>query len=165
MAAELDSRRFRDAMRRFVTGVTVITTRGPQNEPIGLTANSFNSVSLAPPLVLWSLNKLSRNLEVFMRTSHYGISVLAHDQVAIANRFASPVEDRFAGIDWVEGRYAMPLFPHCVAWFECRSEFRYEGGDHIIFVGEVTDFGYSDRLPLLYSGGRYGIPGEHPDSK
>jgi flavin reductase (DIM6/NTAB) family NADH-FMN oxidoreductase RutF len=163
VSAELDTRRFRDAMRRFATGVTIITTNTPEGAPVGLTANSFNSVSLSPPLVLWSLNRHSRSLRVFQGAAHYAVSVLCADQMALATRFAAPVEDRFAGVPWHGGRAGMPLFEGCVAWFECRSAFQYDGGDHVIFVGEVTDFGYSDRIPLLYAGGAYGIPAPHPD--
>lgn len=162
LTAELDTRRFRDAMRRFATGVTIITARDANDVPVGLTANSFNSVSLTPPLVLWSLNKLSRSLPVFMQAQHYAVSVLCSDQMNLAARFASPIEDRFSGIDWHSLSTGSPLFEGCVAWFECSSVHRYEGGDHIIFVGEVLNFGHSDRAPLLYSGGAYGVPAPHP---
>ncbi len=163
MTTELDSRRFRDALRRFATGVTIITTSTSDDVPVGLTANSFNSVSLTPPLVLWSLNKHSRSLAVFTDATHYAVSVLCAEQMPLAARFAAPIEDRFEGIPWSPGGSGVPLFDGCVAWFECRSVFQYEGGDHVIFVGEVIDFGHSDKTPLLYSGGAYGIPAPHPE--
>lgn len=163
MTAELESRRFRDALRRFATGVTIITARTGEGVPIGLTANSFNSVSLTPPLVLWSLNKHSRSLPIFLETKHYAINVLSAEQKDLAARFASPIEDRFEGVEWRSGKATMPIFDESVAWFECTGVHQYEGGDHIIFVGEVTDFGYSDRTPLLYAGGNYGVPVAHPD--
>jgi flavin reductase (DIM6/NTAB) family NADH-FMN oxidoreductase RutF len=162
VTAELDSRRFRDALRRFATGVTIVTTLDADGAPVGLTANSFNSVSLTPPLVLWSLNRHSRTLPIFQAASHYAISVLCADQIALAQRFAAPIEDRFAGVEWHRSRSGVPLFEGCVAWFECASHFQYEGGDHVIFVGEVADFGHGDRVPLLYAGGNYGIPTLHP---
>lgn len=162
MIAELDSRRFRDALRRFATGVTIITTRSDDGTPIGLTANSFNSVSLTPPLVLWSLNKHSHSLPTFLNTRHYSVNVLCVDQMSLAARFASPIENRFEGVEWRAGKAGTPLFDGCVAWFECASVHQYEGGDHIIFVGEVLDFGHSDQVPLLYSGGTYGVPVAHP---
>ncbi len=162
MAAELDSRRFRDALRRFATGVTIITTRTSDDVPVGLTANSFNSVSLTPPMVLWSLNKHSRSLDVFLAAGHYAVSVLCAEQMDLAARFAAPIVDRFEGVPWTPGSSGVPLFEGCVAWFECRSVFQYEGGDHVIFVGEVIDFGHSDRTPLLYAGGAYGVPAPHP---
>jgi len=163
LTAELESRRFRDALRRFATGVTIITTRTEDGRPIGLTANSFNSVSLTPPLVLWSLNKHSRSLPIFVEAKHYAINVLCADQMSLASRFASPIEDRFEGVQWRGGKDGMPIFDESVSWFECAGVHQYEGGDHIIFVGEVTDFGYSDRTPLLYAGGAYGVPTAHPD--
>src|SRR5690606_38684730 len=156
-------RRFRDALRRFATGVTIITTRTGEGVPIGLTANSFNSVSLTPPLVLWSLNKHSRSLPIFLEAEHYAINVLCAEQMKLASRFASPIENRFAGVEWRAGKSNMPIFDDSVSWFECKSVYQYEGGDHVIFVGEVTDFGYSDRTPLLYAGGNYGVPAAHPD--
>ena len=162
MTAELDTRRFRDAMRRFATGVTIITTRDAEHTPVGLTANSFNSVSLTPPLVLWSLNKHARSLPIFMEAEHYAVSVLCADQMPLAARFASPIDDRFAGVEWHRGPTGVPLFDGCVAWFECASVHRYEGGDHVIFVGEVLNFGHSDKVPLLYAGGTYGVPAVHP---
>ena len=115
MIAELDTRRFRDAMRRFATGVTIITTRDGDSTPVGLTANSFNSVSLTPPLVLWSLNKHARSLPVFMSASHYAVSVLCAEQMGLAARFASPIDDRFSGIEWRSGATGTPLFDDCVA--------------------------------------------------
>jgi 4-hydroxyphenylacetate 3-hydroxylase, reductase component len=165
LTAELDSRRFRDALGRFATGVTIITTNDPDGAPLGLTANSFNSVSLSPPLVLWSLNRRSRNLAVFESATHYAINVLCMDQIALAGRFAAPIENRFEGIEWRRGKAGMPLFDGCVAWFECTSVFRYEGGDHVIFVGQVEDFGHGDRVPLLYAGGNYSVPAPHPHRK
>jgi len=164
VTAELDSRRFRDALRRFATGVTIIATRTQEGVPVGLTANSFNSVSLTPPLILWSLNKHSKSLPTFLAASHYSVNVLCAEQKDLAARFASPIEDRFAGIAWRTGKASTPLFDNCVAWFECASVHHYEGGDHIIFVGEVIDFGHSERVPLLYAGGAYGVPVKHPDA-
>jgi flavin reductase (DIM6/NTAB) family NADH-FMN oxidoreductase RutF len=162
MSAALDSRRFRDAMRRFTTGVTIVATRDADGTPVGLTANSFNSVSLTPPLVLWSLDKSSRNLQIFLATEHFSVSVLCADQMGLAARFAAPIDDRFSDVAWHSGQAGMPLFEGCVAWFECASVHRYEGGDHIIFIGQVLDFGHSDRVPLIYSGGVFGVPGPHP---
>jgi flavin reductase (DIM6/NTAB) family NADH-FMN oxidoreductase RutF len=159
MNLEFESRRFRAALRRFATGVTIVTTRGAAGTPIGMTANSFNSVSLDPPLVLWSLNKTSRNRAVFEQAGHYAINVLCREQADLAARFAAPLADRFAGIPWREGRSGMPLFEGCLAWFECCDGFRYEGGDHVIFVGEVVHFDHcDDRVPLLFHGGAYGEP-------
>ena len=163
MNATFDASHFRHALGRFATGVTIVTTTAPDGVPVGLTANSFNSVSLSPPLVLWSINKRSRSLEVFESSGRFAINVLCADQMPLAARFASPVPDRFDGVEWRTGRSGMPLFDGCVAWFECRLTFKYEGGDHFIFVGEVVDVGHCDRVPLLYAGGAYGVPTQHPD--
>lgn len=162
MNNELDAQRFRQALRCFATGVTVITTITPEGKPIGLTANSFNSVSLTPPLVLWSLNKRSNNLPAFDQTTHYAINILHADQMDLAARFASPVEDRFAGVDWYVGKNGMPLLAGSVAWFECASSTKHEGGDHLIFIGEVLDTGHCEGTPLLYASGNYGVPQSHP---
>ncbi len=165
MTAELDSRRLRDALGRFATGVTIITTSSHDGAPLGLTANSFSSVSLTPPLVLWSLNRRSRSLPLFEAATHYAINVLCMDQIGLAGRFASPIDNRFEGVEWRRGKSGMPLFDGCVAWFECSSVFKYEGGDHVIFVGQVEDFGHGDRVPLLYASGNYSVPTPHPHTK
>ncbi|HZQ60399.1 MAG TPA: flavin reductase family protein [Casimicrobiaceae bacterium] len=165
MIAELDSRRFRDALGRFATGVTIITTVSAEGQPVGLTANSFNSVSLTPPLILWSLNRRSKSLAAFEKSTHYAVNVLCAEQIALAGRFASPVEDRFEGVEWRRGKAGMPLFDGCVAWFECSSLSKHEGGDHVIFLGQVEDFGHGDHLPLLYSAGNYSVPAPHPHAK
>jgi fatty-acyl-CoA synthase len=156
-----DAQRFRDAMRRHATGVTIIATRDADGRPVGLTANSFSSVSLAPPLVLWCLNKRSRNLDAFMAARHYSVNVLSADQAGLAARFAAPLEDRYAGVDWRSGGSGMPLLAGCVAWFECVIVHRYDGGDHVIVVGEVLDLGHSDRPPLIHAHGGYGTAKLH----
>ena len=115
--------------------------------------------------MLWSLDRRSRSLAVFENTSHYAINVLCADQVPLASRFAAPIENRFEGVAWNSSKSGMPLFDGCVAWFECESAFKYDGGDHVIFVGRVTDFGHGDRTPLLYAGGRYSVPAVHPEAK
>lgn len=146
---------FRSALGRFVTGVTVVTTTDPEGRPVGLTANSFNSVSLDPPLVLWSLSRKSINLPVFEAASHFAINVLSVDQKAISDRFARPMEDRFAGVDWSEGIGGAPVLGGCAAVFECSSEQCYEGGDHVIFIGRVERFDHEDVVPLAYHAGGY----------
>lgn len=162
VAKEPSGPQFRSALKRFATGVTVITTVGQDRAPVGLTANSFNSVSLDPPLVLWSLDKNSRSSPIFRQTRHYAICVLGSDQINLARQFASPIADRFAGVAWRGGKSGMPILENCAAWFECEGAFQHEAGDHTIFVGQVLDLGESDRTPLLYSGGSYGVPAPHP---
>ena len=152
-----DPKAFRAALGSFTTGVTVITARASDGSPVGLTANSFNSVSLDPPMVLWSLARSSRSLPVFSAASHWAVHVLAADQEALSNRFAKSGEDKFAGLDLETGAGGTPLLPGCAARFECRTSFQYEGGDHLIFVGEVTAFERSDHAPLVFHAGRYAL--------
>lgn len=150
-----DARAFRAALGSFATGVTVITARAADGRPVGLTASSFNSVSLEPPMVLWSLAKKALSLPAFMQAGHWAVHVLAADQEALSNRFARAGEDKFAGLRIDAGVGGVPLLPGCAARFECETSFRYEGGDHIIFVGRVLSFQRAERAPLVFHGGRY----------
>ncbi|SCW60095.1 3-hydroxy-9,10-secoandrosta-1,3,5(10)-triene-9,17-dione monooxygenase reductase component [Sphingobium faniae] len=147
---------FRSALGRFVTGVTIVTTRDEEGKAIGLTANSFNSVSLDPPLVLWSLALTSPNLLAFRNSRAWAVHVLAADQEDLSNRFATRGIDKFEGLSIDDGPEGAPLIPGCAARFGCRSTFEYEGGDHAIFVGEVVDFIDRDIKPLVFHGGKYG---------
>lgn len=147
---------FRAALATFATGVTIVTARNAAGAPIGLTANSFNSVSLAPPLVLWSLSRQAGSMPAFERGSHYAVHILAAGQHALAERFASKEVDRFAGIAWREGVAGVPLLDGAAAVFECFNRSRYEEGDHVIFVGEVERCASrAGAQPLIYHGGRY----------
>lgn len=147
---------FRAALGMFATGVTVVTARSADGGLVGLTANSFNSVSLDPPLVLWSLARKAATLTAFQQGSHYAINILAADQHALAERFASRAADRFAGIAWREGAGGAPLLDGTAAVFECFNRSRYEEGDHVIFVGEVERCGrVAGASPLIFHGGRY----------
>jgi len=152
-----DMRSFRDALGSFATGVTVITTRASDGSPVGLTANSFNSVSLEPPMVLWSLARSSRSLAAFEQASHWAVHVLAADQEAVSNRFARRGEEKFAGLALEHGAGDVPLLPGCAARFECRGALRYDGGDHVIFVGEVVRFARGDAAPLVFHAGQYAL--------
>ena len=168
---------FRGALGQFATGVTIITTRalGDDGEPrlLGFTANSFNSVSLEPPLVLWSLSLAAASLAVFLDNSHYAVNVLASDQIALSRLFGSQskaraaeqglIADRFAGVAWREGFRGAPILEGCCAWFECFNRSRYEEGDHVIFVGEVERCGFAEREPLVFQGGDYHMTQPHPD--
>jgi len=152
---------FRAALGMFATGVTIVTARTPDGKVIGLTANSFNSVSLDPPLVLWSLSQAAASLPAFRAGSHYAINVLAADQVALAERFALKGADRWAGVSFVEGACGAPLLAGAAATFECFNRSRYEEGDHVIFVGEVERCSWRPGAsPLLFHGGHFYT--EHP---
>lgn len=155
--ASIDGKQFRKALGAFATGVTVVTGKGSDGKDVGLTANSFNSVSLNPPMVLWSLDKSSSNLGAFMESDHFAVHILALDQEKVSNQFAKSEIDRFAGMDVERGIENLPLLSGCSARFECRTSYRYEGGDHVIFVGEVVSFESFDRAPLLFHSGKYGL--------
>jgi flavin reductase (DIM6/NTAB) family NADH-FMN oxidoreductase RutF len=147
---------FRAALGMFATGVTIVTARAADGGLVGLTANSFNSVSLTPPLVLWSLARRAASLAAFSTGSHYAINVLAADQKALAERFASRDADRFGGLAYETGAGGAPLLAGAAATFECFNRSRYEEGDHVIFVGEVERCTHrAGASPLLFHGGRY----------
>jgi flavin reductase (DIM6/NTAB) family NADH-FMN oxidoreductase RutF len=159
-APDFGERAFRDALSEFATGVTIIATREsrPGRAPTytGFTANSFNSVSLAPPLVVWSLGNDARTLAAFENSERYAISVLAQEQVAIARRFSRPHADRFAGVPYRLGAGGAPLIEGCIAWFECRHHGRHRAGDHTLFIGEVLHCGRRNGIGLVFHHGRYG---------
>lgn len=152
---QLDPRSLRDALGEFATGVAVVTARGADGAPVGVTINSFASVSLEPPLVLWSLGLSSPSRAVFEACSHYAVNILAADQVELSQRFSQSIEDRFAGLALKVGAGDTPLLDGCSAWFECRNEIRYPGGDHVILVGYVENFRRETKPPLVFHGGRY----------
>jgi flavin reductase (DIM6/NTAB) family NADH-FMN oxidoreductase RutF len=155
-APTFSPREFRAALGMFATGVTIVTTRTADGMPIGLTANSFNSVSLEPPLVLWSLSQAAASLATFRTGSHYAINVLAADQKSLAERFAAKGADRWSGVESVPGTGGAPLIAGAAATFECFNRSRYDEGDHVIFVGEVERCTCrADALPLLFHGGRF----------
>lgn len=154
-AAAIDPTELRKALGSFATGVTIITTRGDDGTPTGLTVNSFNSVSLNPPLVLWSLANNAMSLPVFKAAEHWAVHVLAADQDELSGRFARRGEDKFAGLETERGHGDVPLLPGCMARFQCRTVSRHQGGDHVIFIGEVLDFDRAESAPLVFHGGRY----------
>jgi flavin reductase (DIM6/NTAB) family NADH-FMN oxidoreductase RutF len=147
---------FRAALGMFATGVTIVTARAPDGSPVGLTANSFNSVSLRPPLVLWSLARSAASMPAFEQGSHYAINILAAEQHALAERFASKAADRFADVAFREGAGGAPVLEGAAAVFECFNRSRYEEGDHVIFVGQVERcLARAGAQPLIFHGGRY----------
>ncbi len=155
------STEFRTALGMFATGVTIVTALEADGSHVGLTANSFNSVSLSPPLVLWSLSQAARSMDAFRKGSHYAINILAADQQSLALRFATRGVDRFEDVAFTRGQCGAPLIAGCVASFECFNRSRYVEGDHVIFVGEVEHCRHrSGAAPLLYHGGRFYT--EHP---
>ena len=155
------AREFRASLGMFATGVTIVTARTATGECVGLTANSFNSVSLDPPLVLWSLARSAGSMVAFSAGSHYAINILAADQKDLAERFAARGTDRWAGVEFADGVAGSPLLAGAAATFECFNRSRYEEGDHVIFVGEVERCSHRRGVsPLLFHGGRFYT--EHP---
>jgi flavin reductase (DIM6/NTAB) family NADH-FMN oxidoreductase RutF len=145
----------------FATGVTIVTARKANGELVGLTANSFNSVSMSPPLVLWSLSQSAASMEAFATGSHYAINILSADQQDLAKQFSAKGIDRFAGVSYQLGLAGAPLIDGAAATFECFNRSRYEEGDHVIFVGEVEHCAHrAGASPLLYHGGNFYA--EHP---
>ena len=154
-------REFRASLAMFATGVTVVTARTPAGELVGFTVNSFNSVSLSPPLVLWSLSQAASSMAALSTGSHYAINILAADQKALAERFAGKREERWTEVAFSEGASGAPLLDGAAASFECFNRSRYEEGDHVIFVGEVERCHHrAGAAPLLFHGGRFYT--EHP---
>lgn len=158
----IDSRQFRSALGTFATGITIVTTRDSSGTDVGLTVNSFNSVSLDPPMVLWSLAKKSQTRQAFMEAGHFAVHILAADQSELATRFASPI-DRFSGLPLERGEKGIPLLGGCAARFQCKTVSRYEGGDHDILVGEVSSYEHFDRPALVFQSGRYAVALEKPE--
>lgn len=146
---------FRNALGSFATGVTVITTRGSEGQKVGMTVNSFNSVSLDPALILWSIGRDANCFDEFVSADAFAVHILAADQEALSNRFASTGADRFAGIESVEGLSGVPLLPHYSTCFQCTTEHQYDGGDHVILVGRVLEFNDLGHQPLLFHRGKY----------
>lgn len=160
--AGFDPKEFRLALSTFTTGVTIITTRTESGDPIGITANSFNSVSLDPPMVLWSLDKAALSLPAFMENTHWNVHILSTKQEALSGRFASRGEDKFRGLELDQGINDIPLMQDCTARFSCKTAFTYEGGDHVIFVGEVVNFDRTELPPLAFQSGQYALAARKP---
>jgi 3-hydroxy-9,10-secoandrosta-1,3,5(10)-triene-9,17-dione monooxygenase reductase component len=154
---EFDSREFRSALGAFATGVTIVTAVGADGSRVGVTANSFNSVSLDPPMILWSLAKTSRSLAVFEQAAYWAVHILAAHQDNLSNHFAKSGVDKFADMDIELGVGDLPLLKEYASRLQCKTAFIYEGGDHVIFVGEVLKFDRRDVAPLVFHGGKYAL--------
>jgi flavin reductase (DIM6/NTAB) family NADH-FMN oxidoreductase RutF len=150
-----DAAHFRQALSQFATGVTVVTARLPDGRQAGVTINSFNSVSLDPPLVLWSLAHDAGCMELFSAAASYVINVLAGDQIEVAQRFASKGGDRFEALAFSLSARGQPVLGGTVAWFECARRSKYVEGDHAIFVGAVEDCHFHPHRTLGFHRGRY----------
>lgn len=150
-----DATLFRKTLGRFATGITVVTARDAQGVPHGLTVNSFTSVSLDPPLVLFCLGKSSTSLDLLLASNSFCINILSVDQEALSTRFASRLENRFEGVAWQTGETGSPLLGGALAALDCRKRQTVEAGDHYILVGEVLTATFREGDPLLYFASRY----------
>jgi flavin reductase (DIM6/NTAB) family NADH-FMN oxidoreductase RutF/DNA-binding IclR family transcriptional regulator len=159
--AALDALKLRQVLGKFVTGVTVVTTVDSQGRPYGVTANSFSSVSLDPPLVLWSQATKSPSHAIFREAPYFAINILAEDQIELSNRFAASGTDKYSGLDVDAGVGGVPLLRECSAWIECRVVSVMPGGDHAIYLGRVQRFLHTERRPLVFGGGQYLIADSH----
>lgn len=157
---ELSPQLLRTALGRFATGVTIISCRAADGSRAGLTANSFNALSLQPPLVLWSLRDASPALGAFVAASHFAVNVLAEDQIELSRRFASMVEDKFVEGLWSDGEGGAPVLAGCAAVFECAKVSAQTAGDHLLFIGQVLRVSEAPVMPLLFQAGHYRMLGE-----
>jgi 3-hydroxy-9,10-secoandrosta-1,3,5(10)-triene-9,17-dione monooxygenase reductase component len=152
--------RLRQALGRFATGVTVVTCVGPDGARVGLTVNSFNALSLEPPLILWSLRLASPSLAAFVAAPHFAVNVLAREQLAVSQRFARPTPDKFGDAAWRAGEGGAPVLGGSVASFECVQHAAHEAGDHMLFIGRVVHVHESAGAPLVYQAGAYRALGD-----
>jgi flavin reductase (DIM6/NTAB) family NADH-FMN oxidoreductase RutF len=154
----IEGMELRRALGRFATGVTVVTTRGPAGRTEGVTVNSFSSVSLDPPLVLWCLRRAAPSAPSFLAAEWFAINVLGADQHHLSRHFATAHPDKFAAVSAASGLGDCPLLPTALARFECRAERSLEAGDHVIFIGRVVRLDHREGEPLVFSGGRFCVP-------
>ncbi len=162
--SSFDSKELRQVFSQFPTGVTVITTRTAEGEPIGVTASSFNTVSVNPPLILWSVDKGAHSLDAFKNCEHFAVNILSDQQIALSNCFAGRGQDKFSGVDYTNGLGDSPLLPEALTQLQCKNWNIYEGGDHLIMIGEVIDYNVSENSrPLVFSQGSYSQASPHYD--
>lgn len=150
----------RSALGRFATGVTIVGCADADGQHVGLTANSFNALSLEPPLVLWSLRRSSPSREAFDAARHFAINVLAEDQVELSRRFASSVGDKFAAGIWSSGLGGAPVLTGATAVLECELDRAQDAGDHRLYIGRVLRMTQATLPPLVFHGGHYHLLGE-----
>jgi len=163
VAERFDRRDYRRALGQFATGVTVVTMRAPDGRKVGVTVNSFSSVSLNPPLILCSVSRQTPSFADFSGATHFAVNVLEAHQHHLSRQFSTPMPDKFAGVDFVEGDRGVPLLNGVIAHFVCRKVREYDGGDHVILIGEVEQYEVSDGEPLVFHSGHYRIVTHHPD--
>ena len=149
----MNKKNLRNVLSKFATGVTVVSTIDCDGKPIGMTANSFTSVSLDPPLVLWSIGINQPSYDAFLKAKGYSVSILSKDQKDICDLFSSPIEDKFRDIDYTLTDNGFPIIQKSLAWFDCLKWNNYPGGDHQILVGEIKNFYADENDPLIFWNG------------
>jgi len=150
-----DNKAFRQCLGKFATGVTVVTCSDRDGNPCGITANSFSSVSLDPPLILWNIAKVSNSLAAYLDATHFAINVLSSAQQDLSSHFAKSDHTIFEDVEFVLSDDGVPILPGTVATFECRTDTIHDCGDHYIIIGEVERFDVEERDPLLFYSGAY----------
>jgi flavin reductase (DIM6/NTAB) family NADH-FMN oxidoreductase RutF/DNA-binding MarR family transcriptional regulator len=158
-----DPRAFRRALAQYPTGVTIITASSGDRQ-VGVTANSFSSVSLDPPLVLWSIDRKSTSFDTFLEATHFAVNVLSEDQTDLSTRFSRTSETKFDGVDWLAGTGGAPLLNGVAAQLVCKREIEHDGGDHIILIGRVEQYNRFEQEPLVFAKGRYALAVDRPES-
>lgn len=157
-----DPRMFRRCLSQYGTGVAILTTADGTDRS-AVTVNSFSSLSLDPPLLLWSIDKRSRSFPAFSTCKYFAVNILSSEQIELSRHFSSKLVDKFESVDWAAGRFESPLLAGCIAHFECSVDARHDGGDHLILIGHVKQLARFEGVPLIFSQGQYSIPCEHPD--
>jgi flavin reductase (DIM6/NTAB) family NADH-FMN oxidoreductase RutF len=153
--SDIDPLDLRRAFGRFGTGVTVITTCAADGTRAGVTANSFNTVSLNPPIVLWSLAATSPSLAMFRATGHFAVNVLTLEQIELSRQFSRSATDKFAGVAFTDGLHGAPILAGCAATIECTVVNEHVVGDHVLFLGQVKRYAHENAAPLLFFNGKY----------
>lgn len=157
--SEFDQKAFRNALGSFATGVTIMTAQGVDGEAIGMTASSFNSVSLDPPLILWSVNNASASAQAFISAKHFCVNILSSDQSDLSNKFAKSGEDKFNGVSYTQGIGGSRKLSGAICHLECSTWAVYDGGDHSIMVGKVEAFEAmkidENKTGLVFANGGY----------
>lgn len=161
-ATDSEPRALRNLLGQFATGVTVITTRSVDGRNVGMTANSFSSVSLDPPLVLWSISRSAPSLPDFLAASHFAINVLGADQHGLSGQFARGAADKFDGVSFRTAAGGVPVLEGVIAALVCRNLTQYDGGDHLIFLGQIEHYRHGGGEPLVFHAGQYRVAAAHP---
>ena len=149
----MNNKNLRNVLSKFATGVTIVSTIDRDGKPVGMTVNSFTSVSLDPPLVLWNIGINQPSYEAFLKSKGYSVSILSKDQKDICDLFSSPIENKFSNIDYSLSDNGFPIIQKSLAWFDCLNWNNYPGGDHQILVGEIKNFNADENDPLIFWNG------------